>query len=162
MAKLWLPNELFETMKSHASAKFPFETGGILLGYTADNQDVVATHLIGPGPNARHEKYRFEPDGDFQQKEIEKVFRETGGRITYLGDWHTHPLGVAVLSSTDKRTLEKIARSPETQNCHPLMAVLAGIPARWELNVFRFLFAHRKWFRAHYNLESLTTKFYAP
>lgn len=78
------------------------------MGYTADNQDVVATHLIGPGPNARHEKYRFEPDGDFQQEELEKVFHESSGRITYLGDWHTHPLGVAALSSIDKHTLEKL------------------------------------------------------
>lgn len=42
----------------------PWETGGMLMGYVADNGDYVVTQLIGPGPNAKHSRYRFLPDNE--------------------------------------------------------------------------------------------------
>lgn len=135
MAELWLSEEMASSMKMLAADKFPLETGGMLLGYTADNQEVVLTHLIGPGPNARHNRYSFEPDADYQQLQLERLYHTYEGQFSYLGDWNTHPSGVAVLNTTDKQTLEKIAKTPSSQNNHPIMAILAGGPYPWYSNV---------------------------
>lgn len=160
MSKLWLPRDVFEGMKLLAKASFPLETGGMLLGYLADNGEVVVKKLIGPGPTAKHGFHHFEPDSSYQQGLLEKYFRESEGQITYLGDWHTHPLGSPVLSVRDKQTLAEIAQSASSKIKHPLMGVLAGSETDWQLAAFQFLSMRRQWLFRQYRLQPLAIRCY--
>jgi len=155
MSKLWLPFAISEEMKHLANGSFPYETGGMLLGYLADNGEVVVQKLIGPGPAAKHWPDHFEPDSVYQQTLLEQYFLQTEGRTTYLGDWHTHPRGTTNLSSTDKHTLANIAASPSSQIAHPVMGVLAGAGDSWEFGAVQFLGMHRRWLICHYSLLPL-------
>lgn len=158
MSKFWLPHGLFEDMKLLAKASFPLETGGVLMGYIADNGEVVVEKLIGPGPTAKHGSHHFEPDAIYQQALLEQYFVESQGRTTYLGDWHTHPHGTAILSSTDKQTLARIGTTPSSQNKHPVMAVLAGDGKDWKLGVMQYFGMYRVWKFHLYSLLSLKIK----
>jgi len=138
-AKLWIPEKLYQTLISEADDSEPFETGGVFMGYCAKDGDIVITDLIGAGESAIHKKTRFTPDQDYQLEEIKRIYNETKGDITYLGDWHTHPESNPGLSYLDKRTLTKIACAPESKNRNPIMMILGQYPEKWTLNAVRFV-----------------------
>lgn len=95
------------------------------MGYWSSERNAIITHVIGPGPHARHSKYTFHPDTEFHDKEIERIYHETGRISIYLGDWHTHPHGGNSTSQRDRRTLTNIARAPEARAPRPLMAIMS-------------------------------------
>lgn len=97
------------------------ETGGILIGYWEDEYHAVITHVSGPGPNARHGLYTFEPDSSFAQRHLNKIYRESAGRFSYIGDWHTHPLGSLVPSESDSATTFGVAADPTYRAPRPIL-----------------------------------------
>lgn len=157
---VWVAKSCYTEMIHLARNFFPRETGGMLLGYTADNGQAVVTSIIGPGPRAKHTPIRFSPDGDYQQTALEARFHKTNGVETYLGDWHTHPRGAARLSRLDKRTLAKIAATPSSDTAHPIMTVLAGGPSHWKLVGARFLTSREHWFFTAYEVMPLDPHFF--
>lgn len=129
--RLWLSPEAVQQIISFATAAVPEETGGVLMGYVtlADSRgrrDAVVTDLIGPGPGARASPTSFEPDSAWQIEQIEKVYRRHNRRVSYLGDWHTHPGGRAMPSRRDKDTLASIAAYSPARCPEPIMAILGG------------------------------------
>jgi integrative and conjugative element protein (TIGR02256 family) len=117
---------------------FPLETGGVLLGYRAEGGDLVVQDIVGPGPKAIHERYSFTPDNHYHTQAISNAFYRSDGLLLYLGDWHTHPQGVPRLSSTDKRTIKRIAKSKESMLPTPVMMLLAGGMGAWEYAAFQY------------------------
>src|SRR5688572_32861348 len=84
----WVHRRVSEQLVNEAERVFPFETGGVLMGYWAKNYlEVVITHVIGPGPDAKHSVSGFVPDYSFQEVEIERVYEESRRLYMYLGDW---------------------------------------------------------------------------
>jgi integrative and conjugative element protein (TIGR02256 family) len=128
---LWIADAVLVEMHALATQHSPLETGGVLVGYVADSQATVVTAMIGPGPKAKHRRLRFRPDYDYQQAQLERHFAQTGGRESYLGDWHTHPEGPCALSWLDKRVLARIASTPTSGIAQPIMIVLASTGAQW-------------------------------
>jgi integrative and conjugative element protein (TIGR02256 family) len=134
---VWLWNMAWARMTEEANSKVPLETGGLLMGYTVPAEKVlVVTDVIGPGPNAVHQSASFIPDYEFHEREVRRHHLESGGRTRYLGDWHSHPDGVSILSAKDKRTLHRIGVSPEARVSTPLMLLVCGRPGRWTANAF--------------------------
>lgn len=146
LTTVWLPASIRTNIESAASERAPDEVGGILLGYEAPGGDVVVTHLVGPGPRARFRRARFEPDGLWHEKEVARIYAATARRSTYLGDWHSHPAGVAVPSRADNRTARRIARHSAARMPRPLMVIAARESGRWEIAAFRYV--HRRLRRA--------------
>lgn len=161
MASFWVPRQVFAEMEVLASISYPMETGGMILGYVADNNDVVVTAIIGPGPAAKHSRYAFEPDAEYQQVELEAHYRATEGKESYLGDWHTHPHGPCIPSRTDKRTLAHIALTPSSHIKHPVMAIAGHSTGRWELGAIRFQSINRYMLFPMYNMETLKPVLYS-
>jgi len=134
----WLRQSHASWIKAESSRCFPYETGGVLIGYVNDDVAVV-TEIVGPGPCAIHRSARFLPDHSYQSREVERIFTGSGGVHTYLGDWHSHPNGVAQLSATDRKTLRQIAHSPEAFCSRPLMLLCAGGDSGWIIGAFTLI-----------------------
>lgn len=66
------------------------ESGGILLG-TYRDQHIEITHLTEPGPRDKQTRFSFYRKDQIHQSTAEKLWKESGGIITYIGEWHTHP-----------------------------------------------------------------------
>ena len=160
MPNVWFPSQALTEMEMLADKSYPLETGGMLLGYVADNNDVVVTAIIGPGPAAKHARHAFEPDSVYQIEILHSHYCATDGRETYLGDWHSHPDGVSILSRTDKRTLASIAHDPSSGIKRPVMAIIASSAGQWSVGVVRFDSMQRRLFVASYTLEELIPKIY--
>lgn len=85
----------------------PVETGGLLFG---ERDDAALTITIdaasGPPPDSTHSHTGFIRG----TRDLDQVLAALGygasERASYLGDWHTHPNGVAALSATDRNAAE--------------------------------------------------------
>ncbi|MDP1738050.1 MAG: Mov34/MPN/PAD-1 family protein [Caulobacter sp.] len=129
--KVWLTNSLMARIREMGQAFYPLETGGILLGWR-DNKDRIASVVIGPGPQALHGRHMFLPDHKWQVARIRELFKESGGDLDYLGDWHTHPGGTAEMSQQDHRTLARLSRRVDGV----VMVIAAGHGNHWEFGAW--------------------------
>ena len=123
---IWIAEHVLATMRTDGRLFHPLETGGILLGWRSGHDKIIA-QVRGAGPNALHGRSRFLPDHRWQMREIEDAFRNSDGDLDYLGDWHTHPDGMADMSDEDERTLMRIARRVR----QPIMLILAN-SSNWD------------------------------
>jgi integrative and conjugative element protein (TIGR02256 family) len=105
----------------------PKETGGVVMGYKL-KETFYITDVVGPGEKAVHDYNSFSPDNNFHEKEIARIYKESGRIHTYLGDWHTHPCQRAYLSERDKKTLRNISAFKPSRLPEPLMIILGSNP----------------------------------
>ena len=83
-------------------SKLPKETGGVLIGsYDLVRRIVYVVDTIPSPPDSKEwpTLYIRGSAGLFTQ--IEKVGRLTDGQLEYIGEWHSHPDGIACLPSED-------------------------------------------------------------
>jgi integrative and conjugative element protein (TIGR02256 family) len=129
---VWLSSQVMQSMCRYARELSPLENGGILLGWRSGEDRIVAD-LRGPGPHALHGRHCFVPDHAWQVTEINRAFQASRGDLDYLGDWHSHPDGVAEMSDLDSATLLRIARRVSA----PLMLIVAGSGTEWSAQCWK-------------------------
>lgn len=132
---IWISTIVLDATCKEATRAYPLETGGVLLGYWS-GYDAVIVGSVGPGPAAIHGTDHYRPDHEYQRAGIAAAYAESARRVTYLGDWHSHPGGPAGLSKLDMETLRGIARHRRARAPHPLMLVLSGTQ-RWRLDLWQ-------------------------
>jgi integrative and conjugative element protein (TIGR02256 family) len=135
---VWLSAEARDALEREAARMQPKETGGILAGYRGDQDTIVITNIVGPGPNAVHGLDYFIPDHAFHQAEMTRIYHDSGRISTYLGDWHSHPDGGSGISKTDRSTLRRIASAPAARAAQPLMVVVSG-GTPWSITAHRIV-----------------------
>lgn len=105
----------------------PWEVGGWLLGYWSESgSEVVVTHATPP---TRGTPFFIRLSGRGHQRRFDQAWAATGGHVTFLGDWHTHPGGGARASERDELALRQLAKDPDFGTPEPLMAIVPT--ARW-------------------------------
>ena len=140
-------------------ATFPKESGGALMGHRTDVNEIVVDQVIGPGPNARHERYRFEPDINWQHAKIADRYYATGGTSTYLGGWHSHPEAThGRLISIDRKALRIIISEPEAQCSEPLMVIFWGRPDAWAVAAWQGRLRHKSFLWGSLEVVSLDVR----
>jgi integrative and conjugative element protein (TIGR02256 family) len=140
---VWVAADAVATMEAEARRFRLRETGGALFGYKAGNGDLVVTESCGPGPNATHHRFRLVPDRDHTQAAIYRILKSSQGRDTYLGEWHSHPLGRPRPSTKDIETLDDISSQEGVRLPRPVALIQQTKPIRMrtqmgELGAFRW------------------------
>ncbi|MER8492368.1 Mov34/MPN/PAD-1 family protein [Mesorhizobium australicum] len=108
------------------------------MGWWLNPDTAVVTAMIGPVPGALHERFRFQPDQQWQLEQIAAHYERSGRRETYLGDWHSHPDAPSgALSWTDRGVLRRVIATPEARCALPLMMILWGSSGTWQLTAWR-------------------------
>lgn len=135
---------VIEVLTAEADAKEPRETGGVLLGYF-QQQDNVPVILLAttPGPNAIHLPNYYKPDYEHDEVQIANVYEKSNRQITYMGDWHTHPLPRCNMSYRDKKTLRRIAAFGPARVNEPIMLIHC-FNGGWTANVWQGKFCRKK------------------
>jgi integrative and conjugative element protein (TIGR02256 family) len=106
------------------------ETGGWLLGYwAADDAAVVLTHATPPGPRGAPDGVLISDEG--HSARFEEAWERSGGHVTFLGDWHTHPGGVPLPSRADRNAMEQLAENMAFDTPTPLIAIATVPRQRW-------------------------------
>lgn len=107
-----------------AVERYPLETGGILLGSWISEGVVSVTDVVGSGPAARHGERSFDPDHEWQVRQVARRWERRPELIEYLGDWHTHPDGRNRPSWRDRAVARTIAATPEARAPRPAMLIV--------------------------------------
>lgn len=138
-ASLRIPTKVVKAMEDEAERHHPNETGGVLLGYFRNGEAdrIQVTEQVGPGPEARHQRHRFDPDGDWQAEKVAEHYARSDRLESYLGDWHSHPDCGGKPSALDRSTAKKIADCEEARAPRPLIVILHGEPGNWNLAAYR-------------------------
>jgi integrative and conjugative element protein (TIGR02256 family) len=97
--------KMSELMRQHS----PSETGGILVGrLAATRKTVYVTRLVPAPPDSRGTPWVFTRGTEKLPEALDLIHRRTGGLLTYVGEWHTHPMGCSDLSDTDKHAVIRL------------------------------------------------------
>lgn len=139
MTPIWISRNASAALQEEADRAYPNETGGVLAGYRANNNEIVIFEVVGPGPNAVHGQHGFTPDHSWQCGQLQTLYGDTSGEWVYIGDWHTHPNGMPRMSWIDRRTLRRIAKHPHANTAQPMMLIGGGAPHRWQWMAHQYL-----------------------
>ena len=107
------------------------ETGGPLFGYWTADQDLVLNAAGLSGPRSRRSVLGFQAERTFEWELIEQVVRDSEGAYTYVGDWHTHPIGSCFPSARDRATAMSVAASPEAGTAQPVLWIASQTAWPW-------------------------------
>lgn|SRR5690554_6632066 len=83
------------------------EAGGIILGRVYENNVVCITELSEPNEFDKSSRYSFVRDKKMAQLIVDEAFDRSGGKLIYLGEWHTHPERHPMPSWVDKRMIKQ-------------------------------------------------------
>lgn len=87
------------------------EAGGVMLGrHILGSRDIIVDTVTIPRAHDRRTRFRFYRDQYAHQRIIDRVWRESGGTCTYLGEWHTHPEEDPLPSALDLREWQRKLR----------------------------------------------------
>lgn len=102
------------------------EAGGVLLGrHLIESSDLVVDEVTPPQRRDKRRRFYF-----FRSKSHSDIalkrWKETNGKMAYLGSWHTHPEHVPIPSRTDLEDWEKASRE-DTYEGDTLFFIIVGI-----------------------------------
>jgi hypothetical protein len=98
-----------DEMSARMRQESPRETGGLLVGrLNARKKIIYVTRLVKAPADSRGTPYFFIRGTEHLPEVLEHVERRTGGLLTYVGEWHSHPMGGSDLSDTDKEAVIKL------------------------------------------------------
>jgi integrative and conjugative element protein (TIGR02256 family) len=125
VSEVRLTKEALATIAAGAAASEDGrETGGILLGFDADELGgLLVMEAGGPGPGAERRPDFFRRDLEHAQRLADEAYTRTTAR--WIGEWHTHPHGVLAPSRKDLRTYRGFLRDPELR-FQTFLAVIVG------------------------------------
>lgn len=84
------------------------EHGGILLGGIYLNNYIVIEEITEPSINDKSGYYFFERNRETAQKIISEKWKDSNGKLIYLGEWHTHNEQNPTPSKTDKDMIKDL------------------------------------------------------
>lgn len=105
-----LPKRVLATLQSQRAERLPRETGGFLLGMRRGNY-IEITDVTVQGREDEATKFSFERRDRAHRDRAVAVWEAAGGTVGLVGDWHTHPFGPPVPSSTDRAAWRVLAAS---------------------------------------------------
>jgi integrative and conjugative element protein (TIGR02256 family) len=97
------------------------ESGGILLGYRRELHLHVTEATVPLGTDIRS-RTRFFRSADPHRQAAHARWRESGGTMDYVGEWHTHPEINPSPSTIDRVAWERICNSRKA----PMLFIIAG------------------------------------
>ena len=108
------------------------ETGGILLGWFDDACRVVwITAAEGPSPDSLRAAHFFLHGIEGVEECIENHAKESGGRIRFVGMWHTHPCTQARPSNIDEKAMKTLLVPVQRTPPRALLVIIGGRPDGW-------------------------------
>ena len=106
---------VIDMIKEESKKHLPNETGGVLIGHISlvNRTFTIVDYIDAPEDSKRSPGY-FKLGTIGLKEKIENYEIKTNGLLTYIGTWHSHPLGGGP-SGTDKGMKEKLMKDRE--NC---------------------------------------------
>jgi len=101
------------------------ESGGILLG-SIRGPHLEIVDFTETGPADRGTFSEFVRQDKLHQRKADNAWRLSDGTVTFIGEWHSHPMGRPIPSSVDKANWCQLTKTRK----HPMFFFIAS-PSSW-------------------------------
>lgn len=128
MSRLFVVRTVVEAIEEEAKRSKWTETGGLLVGYWTSDDDLVVVDAVTASNRSQRSPFGFKSSVPDDWAAIEEVVTASSGAFTYIGDWHSHPLGGCRPSRRDFETTVNVSRSPDADTERPLLWIAARHP----------------------------------
>lgn len=130
-----IDDKLVDQLCRLGSDHYPKEYGGLLVGrYVNDNKEVLIEQTVLP-KKFKSSAFSFERGVEGLRNILAGLFRKNPSLI-YVGEWHTHPDGRPVPSSTDSSALRTIAEHKDVFIKNPLLLIIGVSSTGYELGFY--------------------------
>jgi integrative and conjugative element protein (TIGR02256 family) len=119
---LYISSETLSKIKRELLHHYPNEFGGVFVGYKQDDLIVIDDVLI-PDDFENGKTIFIRRPGTLNDR-LELIFNKTDGKITYIGEWHSHPDGPPIPSYTDLTAMKEIADTKKIRNSNPILMIV--------------------------------------
>lgn len=135
---LKIPEEKMALLIAMCIRAKPHETGGIIIGFYTNAHDCALVTTISRAPSDSHSGRAYFVRGvRGLQRWVDYLWRWK--HSYYLGEWHFHPDGPPIPSSTDSRQMKKIANAADYQCPEPILVIISGDPPEeWAVRAYVF------------------------
>jgi integrative and conjugative element protein (TIGR02256 family) len=117
------PSALAELRRGIQVGRSAPEGGGILVGRRIlDSADLVVDCVTSAFPTDARSRHSFTRNPTGHQGILDRVWAESGGVATYLGEWHTHPSAGVSPSAVDWLNWRRLQRRSNA----PLVFLIVG------------------------------------
>jgi hypothetical protein len=124
---------LLAHLQEQRQSRLPNETGGVLLGtFDMERKRVsIVDALYSPSDSVEWPTlYIRGCEGLAEQ--VSAIERRTAGWLSYIGEWHTHPLGIpATPSHADQQVLRWLADARAVEGLPAVMAIVSDSGSQW-------------------------------
>ena len=114
--------EFFESWMDHDN--YHVEAGGLIIGTMEAGSQLTITDITTPQLSDHRFPFHFFRSETSHQEKMDKLWKESGFRKLYLGEWHTHPEPYPHPSSVDISEWKKIAS--KKQNSSWMLFLIIG------------------------------------
>ncbi|ANY77097.1 hypothetical protein BB934_01750 [Microvirga ossetica] len=123
---LSLSYDLKAVLESRRQQALPAETGGVLLGVVdMEARTIHVCSALDAPEDSKGDPAAFERGIAGLREKIGHASAETGGQLTYVGEWHSHPAGHPTTPSlTDLSQLGELARVLDMNGLPGVMAIV--------------------------------------
>lgn len=119
---LVIEDKLLNKLSCIAIENFPNESGGLLVGnYSSDFRTLYIKDFITPKIQKKSFFYYRRSVSDLSGF-LKKLYEEKSEY--YIGEWHSHPNGNSMYSSTDLQAMISIAQSESVNIENPILLIL--------------------------------------
>jgi integrative and conjugative element protein (TIGR02256 family) len=124
-----------DTMNAHMQRKrWAREAGGVLLGrLLLEDDKVVVEQVTVPGPYDRRSRFTFFRAERPAQAVVNDAWRQSGGELVYLGEWHTHPEDDPSPSGHDRSDWRRLVTTQQYEQPSLFFIIVGRLGIRaWE------------------------------
>jgi hypothetical protein len=106
--------------------RLPTETGGVLIGHHDMQRRIIyLVHAISAPRDSKESIAFFERGQSGLQQEVRQIEQDTGGGLSYVGEWHSHPFRHPTdASDRDKLLFQWLAARMALDGLPPVMAIV--------------------------------------
>lgn len=124
---IYTDTRLLEKAQEIRASKLPNETGGVLIGaFDMQRRITYVVDLLPAPPDSLEQPTGFIRGSHGLTEAVERIEKITGGQLTYIGEWHSHPSGHGVKPSNnyDRKLFEWLRGKMATDGLPPLMLIV--------------------------------------
>lgn len=101
-----IDKELLIRLHDLRQRKIPLETGGVLLGsFDLERSVIYIVDTIPSPPDSDEWPTLYIRGKRGLGPQVAEVTKKTDGMLEYIGEWHSHPLGIGTIPSSDDLTV---------------------------------------------------------
>jgi len=122
---VYISVEIMNNIYTQAKLFSPNEFGGVLVGnYSTCGKIAFVKHTLQPNLNNKSRTI-FKRTVNEINIELSRLYENSGGKLYYLGEWHSHPYSSSQYSQLDLKSIEEIAKEKTVKIDSPLMLIIA-------------------------------------